>query len=222
MPSRFILCATILATAWRALPLRAEAVNFSDALPFVTTGTSTTRHLHLPKFDPSLGVLQSIELMITGRLEGTLRFENKDLTPRTINMDLSARLELFGPDSASLGFVEPLVSITRNAPGYDGTTDFGGDSGETIAGLSESISLPPILFPVGTYGSMFTGLDTVALPVTATGQSHGSGGGNVLFFITTLTSAEATVIYTYALVPEPAGFALVVLCVFACRRRRRF
>ncbi len=217
MRQRIVIRATVMAIACSFSPLaRADAVSFSAALPLVPT--NSTQNLQLPKFDPNLGALQSIEITMSGHVEGMVRFESRDASPRVINIDLTAKLELHGPDSSLLGFTVPLVSISRNASAYDGVTDFGGTSGETINGLTTDMALGPIDLPVDAYGALFTGMGNVMLPVISTGLSVGHGGGNLIIQISTFTSAEATVTYSY--VPEPSTLAGLLFLACICRRRR--
>lgn len=217
MRQRIAIRAIVMAIACSFSPLaRAAAVSFSAALPLVPT--NSTQNLQLPKFDPNLGALQSIEIMMAGHVEGMVRFESRDASPRVINIDLSAKLELHGPDSSLLGFTVPVVSVSRNATAYDGVTDFGGSSGETINGLSTDMALGPIPLPVETYGALFTGSGDVLLPVISTGLSTGSGGGNLIIQISTFSSAQATVTYSY--VPEPSTLAGLLLLACLGRRRR--
>lgn len=177
----------------------------------------------LPKFDPALGTLISVSWSVSGTVEGSVAFESLDASSAMINTALSATISLARPDNTPLQIIIPIVSNMDTVTAFDGTSDFGGTSGKTYAGLSSSAtgsssssaSADLALFTAGFVG------ETISLPVTATGSSTGSGAGNLLLLFNTFASADVDVCYTYVPIPAPGALAVLGLGGLVVGRRRR-
>lgn len=215
-----------LGLTWTALLIGANVSNASMithgpfSIPLSSTNWSDT--ISVPRFDPALGTLQSIEFELSGHVEGSAKFESLDAAPATVTMNLAAEIELQRPDTSVLVVAIPVVSTLDNVLAYDGSTDFLGDSGRTYAGLSgdasETQTSPP---PAGDL-ALFTGLGHIDLPIVATGASTGSGAGNLILQFNTSALAEAIVRYDYTPIPEPSAMSLFAVCgVVAVRKRRQ-
>lgn len=212
-----------------ASALTLGTVSAADAATVLYTSnvqaTQTTNYatsLGLQKFNPALGTLQSVKVTLFGNLSGSLRFESFDASPSTIVTNLSASLTLTRPDNSTLIVTIPAFSQTFNVAAFDGTFDWGGTSGFTSAAINASSSNAVVLTGA-TDLALFTGLGSLNSPLRAQGTSSATGSGNLVTQFTTKAGGYATVEYTFAAVPEPASWALMLggfgLIGVALRRR---
>ncbi len=195
------------------------------------TLTDWTTSLTVTKFDPALGVLQSIDFVLTGRVQGSAAFESRDAKANVITTNLSASITLDRPDNSQLAVVVPLVSMMTSATAYDGVLDFGGTSGATFNGLQSSLVDTVAGDKAASDLALFTGSSgapgSISLSAAATGQSSASGSGNLVSQFTTNAGADFTVTYNYTPAPEPGTYALMLggfgalVGVQRLRRRRR-
>lgn len=176
----------------------------------------------LPKFDQSLGTLNSVFFELTGHVEGTAQLENLDAAPATITTSLSAIVTMKRPDGVVIVTVLPLASTSESVAEFDGDAHFSGPSGRTYSDLADDVTQVFTTSDAG-YLAMFSGNDDIVLTMSAQGASSGSGAGNLLQQFTTNASAQATVIYDYTPVPEPAAFPALLLGVVgtALKLRKR-
>ena len=231
--SKFVLGAVALLGA--ASVGHAASESFSISFPgpgntqYQITNWATT--LAVSKFDPSLGVLQSIDYSLTGRVTGTVGFENRDAQAATIKTDLRANVVLTRPDASQLVATLPDASNTTMVSAYDGTNDDGGASGRTFAAgpAADTETFTGDTMPSDF--TLFTGTrgapGTISLPVSASANSSATGAGNISSDFTTMAGADLTVTYNYLPVPEPGTVALTLgglgalLGVQRLRRRRQ-
>jgi hypothetical protein len=167
--------------------------------------TNWSNTISIPKFDTTLGTLDSITFVLAGHVEGAARLESLETIPANVTVDLSAILKLMRPDTSQIVVTIPVVSVTELIAGFDGLIDFGGPSGRTHENLSANHSETAVSPPPASDIALFSGTGDIVLPVSAEGFSSGSGAGNLLLQFNTLASAEATVTYDYTGVPEPSG-----------------
>jgi len=192
-------------------------ISHTDSVPLAITDWSGS--ISVPKFDSSLGTLNSVTCKLSGQVEGSAKFESLDSDPATVTMNLSAIMRLNRPDSTTLVITIPIADTSDNVDEFDGTVDYAGGSGRTFSGLSASLT------ESATYSSaadlaLFTGVGSITLPVMADGASTGSGAGNLVLQFATSASAGVEVIYNYT-VPEPGTLALLSLGTLGMIRRRR-
>jgi hypothetical protein len=198
---------TALATAGTLLlPALAAAqgtatVCFNDAVPLQPTNWNSS--VTIPKFDPSLGTLQSIQFTISGTVQGQAAVESLDAAPTVINTSFSAQLTLTRPDLSVIVVTIPIAMFSDPVTAFDGTLDFGGTSGVTHPGIiamdSDMATSPPPLSDL----VLFTGPGTISLPVTAAATSIATGPGNVVTQFMTSASATVQVCYTYEVNQPP-------------------
>ncbi|MGA2499375.1 MAG: choice-of-anchor E domain-containing protein, partial [Tepidisphaeraceae bacterium] len=128
-----VLAACVFGTGLAGASQAALYGPFTDSIGLSATGWSST--VSVPKFDPSLGTLNSIKLTLAGHVEGTAKFESLDADPATVTMSLSASLTLQRPDLSTLVVTIPVANTTDNVTAWDLVTDFGGTSGKTYTNL---------------------------------------------------------------------------------------
>jgi hypothetical protein len=196
----------------------ADTVSFSDSVAVQLTDWSLS--VSIPRFDPGLGTLDSIDFSVDGHVEGSVQFESLDSSPSTVMTTLAATIALLRPDNSEIVSVFPAFATSDNVLEFDGNIDFGGDSGRSyfdiVADLSNSHTSPLPLSDL----ALFTGFGNIILPVTANAASTVSGAGNLIGIISTLAGADIMVTYNYT-VPEPAtAFLAVVAGAYMLRYRR--
>lgn len=168
---------------------------FTDSIPLQATNWSNT--VTIPKFDPNLGTLQSIQFSLTGRIEGSARAESLDAAPTVVTTSFSANITLTRPDLTPLVVTLPIANFMDSFTAFDGTIDFLGTSGETHAGIMTSDTQMQTSPPPLSDLALFTGAGNIVLPVTATGQSIATGAGNLITQFLTDAAADVQVCYTY-------------------------
>lgn len=213
-----------------AVSSRAELVSFSAFHPAPVgssqiTDWSTT--LTFPKFNPSLGFLNSITFRLAGTVSGLSQSENTSPSSgNDITLNLSAALQLFRPGSTDLAnrlvVATPTDIRTFSAGTYDGVTDFAGSSGVTFV-VPNTEKVNKFVSTSDADKALFSGLGTIDLPLTATGKSRATGGGSAISVFDTRARGDVTVTYHYSAVPEPRVYGAVgiVLCAALAAYRRR-
>lgn len=165
-----------------------RTINFPD------TRTNTSTSLNVPQFDPSLGRLTAVEILIQGRVATTIQVENLDPSPAVITANFSGSLTFNGP-GLNTTVTTSSDTITYNAGAYDGSSDFAGLSGATLGPRVVTGSRTLTLTDVNSL-SAWTGNSTVT--ITATGRTNSSAtGGNILVQISALAGADVTIRYRY-------------------------
>jgi|CXWL01.1.fsa_nt_gi hypothetical protein len=212
----FYACALIGCLSSTAV---ADSVSFSDSIPVQLTDWSLS--VSIPRFDPLLGTLDSIDFEISGHVEGSVQFESLDSAPSTVMTTLAAVISLQRPDTSVITSVLPAFATSDNLLEFDGNIDFGGDSGRSyfdiVADLMNSHTSPP---PVSDL-ALFTGVGNIILPVTADAASTVSGAGNLVGIISTSAGADVMVTYNYTPIPEPAtAFLAFAAAAYMLRYRR--
>jgi hypothetical protein len=216
-----IVCVALVGLAVSLVKADTLTYNYSITLQSV----GWTEDMIIPKFDPTLGTLNSITFTLQGTVTGDAKFESRDKDPSTVTMDLAAKIELQRPNNSTLVQIIPLAATSDNVTAYDGTTDFGGTSGKTYTGLSATQTDSSVSPPPAGDLTLFTGPGNITLKVKARSASDASGPGNLVTQFSTNAGALATVVYDYTPVPEPTGM-IAMLAGFGglvgfIRRRRR-
>ncbi len=207
-------------------PARADILTV-DAM----TGNDPTdwmNSLMIPQFDPTTGTLNTIKFTLEGTVDGDVSLENLGASPVTISSTLQATIGATLPVLGVLS-VSPSSGRADMLAAFDGTNDFGGTSGVSMAPVTP-VMLMNMVGPSADAGllAIFTGVGNVNVPVDAVGMSSASGPGGAIFVSQFLTRAKAKLIVDYdftpagPVVPEPWTVFLLgsgLLGVGVLRRR---
>lgn len=182
-----------------------QTVCFNGSLPLVATNWNNT--VSVSKFDTALGTLQSINFVLSGNIQGSVKIESQDTAATVVTTNFQATLTLTRPDLSVLVVTVPLANFNDSLAASDGTLDFGGPSGVSHLGITanatNNVTSPPpasdlVLFsgPAGSPGN-------IVLPVTAVGSSVATGSGNLITQFMTSADAQVQVCYTYVVNTPP-------------------
>lgn len=200
---------TAIAATAVAIPGLAPAatLGFDFSKPLELTELNQTGNLGL--FDPSLGILNSVVLTLSGRNETTLSLNNTATQAQLVSASVSTDL-FFSSSLVGLGalLVNPVISLT-NETGFvniaaGGTASFGP--------LVDSMSVNPL-----PPSSVFVGVGTFSVTCESlSGISIVGGGGNVAANQATHAACGASIAYNYTpapqQTPEPGMLALLGAC----------
>ncbi|MGC8989117.1 MAG: choice-of-anchor E domain-containing protein [Verrucomicrobiia bacterium] len=180
--------------------------------------------LSFPKFNTSLGSITSVFLLFEAELAGSGGAEHTGSQSATVTFTLAANFWLRRPDNSNLiALTLSDSSWSKECTSFDGVIDFQGQSGLTVNNYTVSGAGQTTLTSPGDL-ALFTGSDSISLPVSAIGQSGFSGSGNLFLIVRSGARVGLTVTYTYTPVPEPSVVGLVSglgLVGFAGWRRTR-
>lgn len=206
----------------------AQVVNticFEDHIPLTSTNWGPggpPSPLEVPKFDTSLGTLNSIEITFGGEVISDFKIDNE--SPQTQSSGTAtaqSRLRLFDPSNNVIFTVNPASAAVAFGPlavdePADGNGDFLGPDATALPAVSGSGSDSIVLTDAANL-ALFSGLGNIQLPVEARAQSFvEENTGNFASLILTQASADLEVCYTYTTVPqqdvpEPGGWAVMGL-----------
>lgn len=189
----------LLFIGWTYGAAKAESLVYTDTVPF--TRTDWVENMSIPQFNPTLGILTSVEMTLTGQVSGTVGVENRQANPVVVLVQEQAQQEITLPDNSNLIVGGIVISQSVALAASDGVIDFGGPSGTTLgvnAGIvgQNTWTAPATLAP-------FVGFGNVTLPVDATVAWTGGGSGNMILELNHFADATLTVRYEYA-IPEIA------------------
>ena len=173
---------------------------FTRSVPLQPTNWSTT--INLPKFDPALGTLQSIQFTVETEVHGSVGVENTSTSsPSDVDTHFENVIQLKRPDNSILATANPSADFTDTLAVFDNTIDFDGASGEThpniIAVDTDMTTSPPPASDLPLFTGPLGNPGTIDLPVTAVGSASATGGGNIFVTFTSQAQATVTVCYNY-------------------------
>jgi hypothetical protein len=153
--------------------------------------------LSFNQFDPSLGVLSSIDVGIVGDVTGTAAIQNLGATAASLQVNLPGTIDVAAPDGTWLASVSPIASTTVNLGAYDGTTDFTGTSGTVVAGFSNVATAVSDYVPSPCTGAAIVGTGSIDLTASSQVTSSLYADGNLLSLTQGEAGATVSVQYNY-------------------------
>lgn len=198
MPSTFASAVLVAAVLLPAPAAAQQTVSHSASLPAQSMPWNGT--LQLPRFDRGLGALSSASVFVRSTHFGSVGIENVDAAAAQPTIGSNATVTWTLPAV----FVQPqqhLQSPTVPAlAAYDGTTDYGGTSGATLA-LNASTLLTPYavgMLDYGTWSSAPGAGGDVSIQVSASGSTWSPQAPSVVVTSNAFVAVEISVIYTYS------------------------
>lgn len=180
--------------------------------------------LSVQQFNSSLGTLKGVTIGFAGDILGNAEFENRSQTPTPVTVTLASKLSL-QLNNQSLFMLNPNKSYEYQVAQYDGKTDFGGTSGNTVSDLTATQS-DTQSFTNTQFLQSFIGNGNIDFLFSALSNSVVTGSGNMRSGVETLAKAGIKVTYDYdefKSVPEPSatlGFGLIAgLCLLSQRKK---
>ena len=174
----------------------AASLSFTDRIELQKTNF-TDQVLSVSQFDAGLGTLTGVELMLSGLVQGAVKYESLDAVASTVTANAAARLEVSGgPSDEVLLQIQPTVAADEMAAAFDGALDFGGSSGGSFVTDAGSVT-QSVSFIDPAMLSFFTGTRSIELLVRAIANSAVTGPGNLFANIQTKAGAEVVVTYQY-------------------------
>lgn len=171
-----------------------QVESYSISVPSQSTNYSASATV--PRFAPSRGILQSVELEATADLAGSAAFESQDAMPANITLNFSCEVAVTSSGSL-LALADPtdvqMVSVTA----FDGTIDFGGTSGAMFPSLMATETTTATYAAASPEAALFLGSGEADVNTDVTGTSSGSGGGNLILQIASFVSVELEVRYLF-------------------------
>jgi hypothetical protein len=163
---------------------------------FDSAKTGWTKTAQVAQFDPSLGTLQSVDIINTTTLQSEFQIENLDSEAGNISSTINGGVTVTVPGVSPLT-ASASLSNSFDAAAYDGTIDFTGTSGHDSGLQSQSGSNSATNLTDPAVLAEFEGTGTVTLSGHATSRSSVSGPGNVLALLNTSAGAQVQVVYHY-------------------------
>lgn len=172
----------------------------TQTLTFAPSYTNFTTVGSVPRFDPSLGTLLSVDVIHNATISSHQYVENLGQAATTYTGQFNGTLTLTGP-GVSNSVTVPTVSQSSALGPFDGNMDFAGTSGKDLGLLTSSATGSTTLLAAADL-ARFLGTGAVAFTLTGKGWFHGTDtNGNSAVNSQTQGSATVTVVYHYL----PAG-----------------
>lgn len=226
MLNRLLISTALVAAMGTAAS--AATVTVSQTLGDQTTNYSGRTVGSIAQFDSSLGTLNSATVTLLGTVSGSINYESLDAAASNVQLNLSAEVAVSTGMLGQLVVVLPTLTQVESASIFDGTIDFGGTSGGSVANLSANLSNTTVVTGGDLTG--FIGGGFVDFTLDGTGLSSATGPGNLATIFQTLAGGTVTVVYDYTVapppsaVPLPAGMPLLLLGMgamgLAAKRRK--
>lgn len=193
MKFRAIIFLSAVAAAMACPRAFAEQLEYSSEVSVRPLTFSVSASLN--KFDPALGALKGATLFVDAAIEATSRVENTGPSAAEISVEMQASV------SVTSVVLNPAITVPLTAqfgprlfPGFDGTVDFAGSSGETV--LTPVSASRTFVVPAQDL-SQYSGSGAIDFTVSATGYTSDSGPGNMEGEYSSSAGAELRIVYQY-------------------------
>jgi hypothetical protein len=195
-----MLCIALLATAGLA-----SATPVTVSCSVVSGPTELNDNIVCPQFNPVTGVLNSISIVVSGTISGSITLTNNAATSQTVNG--TATSQFFIDPLAGFVFVNPIFSAAYST----GAQTLTAGQTSTFSGLAGNGSAN--LGPNTSNFVPYEGVGSFNIPVsTLSGISIVGGGGQIGSDQSTNGTATAQVTYVFdetGNVPEPGTILLM-------------
>lgn len=195
-----------------------QVVSYFAAMPRTTT--SWTKALQLPGFDTNLGTLTQVKLSYSGEAWQSLFAENSSAGGSTYDLTTTATLTVGKQAGPTLVSLAPMgFHRTGSVGAFDGNLDFVGSSGVTF---SQHVMGNGVFFDADL--ASYLSMSPINFSASASGVSTLISGGNFAKGASTSAAASLSVEYTYAAIPEPSTYAVILgaaMLGFVTIRRRQ-
>jgi len=158
--------------------------------------------LTVPQFDDMGGArtLTKVTIEWNTGVAGSARVESLDTEPSEVTATLAANIVINGP-SGFLANGTPSDDRTFDAEAFDGTIDFGGDSGASFPDIAANQAGMTMFTNTGDLAP-FVGNGNVTFGAEAVAMSTATGPGNVIQQFETDASASVAVTYEFIEIPQ--------------------
>ncbi len=175
----------------------AQSILVSDTIAIQPTNWNGI--LTVPRFDPTSGILDRIEISLAVQGQGMIRLENTDTASTLPNASLAAIVQVIRPGGGVLleGLAAPALPSIGLGP-FDGTIDFGGSSGFSSGALHFDATDDVVLHVGDPLFAQFVGTGTLSFPAQAQGAASGGGAGNIVLNFSSHAGAILQVRYVLA------------------------
>ncbi len=176
-----------------------DTLSFSE--PKFKTNWTGDYQCSFNKFNPSLGILKKVNMILTGSVLASVSVENEDVgnySNLNISNTAEANVNLKNPfdNNSNILLAIPSKSITGNLSAFDGTIDFGGTSGRADTNITATDFKTGFITST-TLLPNFIGTNNYSLPVSTLGKSGCTGGGNLICKNQTFASGTVALSYEY-------------------------
>jgi hypothetical protein len=224
---RSLCILTLAASLLAGLPARASVIVETFGATLLDVGTQFEAPAPFNQFNPSLGVLKSLTLQLTGSLAGTVGIENTSNQPDVAKGIIGGSVFITSSDGVISITVNPAaIGPIHNLGPFDGVVDFAGSSGATDSvssaplTASQTVNRSSELAAFSGTGQVFLTLGATSFPVVEGQQTEAATE-------TANATGALTLTYDYVprAVPAPSGLPLLALSAVvlgvAQRRLRR-
>lgn len=157
--------------------------------------TQNPRNVVIPKFNPQLGTLKSVQFQFTFEETYSTSIENLDNSPRNVNLTLNTKLNISSANlitiTNNLLFPLPLIQLQS----FDGTSDFQGNSSFNTSNVELPINITDLHLTENI--NTFIGTDNITILLTTKSLIYGNFPDNVNVRFLTTATASVSVQYSY-------------------------
>jgi hypothetical protein len=176
----------------------AETITHERVFPAQPTDWSDT--VSIPKFDPDLGELLAVKVIVKGDVSGSIKFENtSSYDDCEVEAKLGANISLKRPDLTNLIALTARVEREFEVDEFDGRVDFGGRSGVTFSSVTASRT--KYRGPYIADNAIFVGAGSIDLPLQVQGLSYISASEHSVYQFTSQAAVKVIVKYFYRTAP---------------------